>query len=108
MTRNRNLDYAPLARRGGIGARLRAASTSNLLVMGGTIGALLVVVPCVVLAGLLLLGSVVGAQIGARFATKFRPEYLRLGLAVMVLLVGARILLGLVWRPEEIFSVTLS
>ena len=62
----------------------------------------------IVLAGLLLIGSVVGAQIGARFATKFRPEYLRLGLAVMVLLVGARIVLGLVWRPEEIFSVTLS
>ena len=62
----------------------------------------------IVLAALLLLGSVVGAQVGARFATKFRPEYLRLGLAVMVLLVGARILLGLVWRPEEIFSVALS
>jgi len=62
----------------------------------------------IVLAGLLLIGSVVGAQIGARFATKFRPEYLRLGLAVMVLLVGARIVLGLAWRHEEIFSVTLS
>jgi len=62
----------------------------------------------IVLAGLLLLGSVVGAQIGARFATKFRPEYLRLALATMVLLIGVRILLGLVWRPEEIFSVTLS
>ena len=62
----------------------------------------------IVLAALLLLGSVVGAQVGARFATKFRPEYLRLGLAVMVLLVGTRILLGLVWRPEEIFSVALS
>ena len=62
----------------------------------------------IVLAALLLVGSVTGAQIGARFATRFRPEHLRLALAVMVLLVGARILLGLVWRPEEIFSVELS
>jgi hypothetical protein len=62
----------------------------------------------IVLAALLLVGSVTGAQVGARFATRFRPEYLRLALAVMVLLVGTRILLGLVWRPEEIFSVELS
>jgi uncharacterized membrane protein YfcA len=62
----------------------------------------------IVLAGLLLIGSVTGAQIGARFATKVRPEYLRLALALMVLAVGVRILLGLVWRPEEIFSVSLS
>ena len=33
---------------------------------------------------------------------------LRLALAVIVLLVGLRILLGLVWRPEEIFTVQLS
>ena len=59
----------------------------------------------IVLAGLLLLGSVTGAQVGAKLATRVRPEYLRLALAVMVLAVGVRILLGLVWRPEEIFSV---
>lgn len=62
----------------------------------------------IVLAGLLLVGSVTGAQIGARMATKVKPEYLRLALAVMVLGVGIRILLGLVWRPEEIFSVAIS
>ena len=61
----------------------------------------------IVLAALLLVGSVTGAQLGARFATKVKPEYLRLALAVMVLLIGIRILLGLVWRPEEIFSVEL-
>ena len=61
----------------------------------------------IVLAALLLVGSVTGAQLGARFATKVKPEYLRLALAIMVLLVGVRILLGLVWRPEEIFSVEL-
>ena len=62
----------------------------------------------IVLAGLLLLGSVIGAQFGARFAQKVRPEYLRLALAVMVLLVAVRIGLGLGWRPDEIYSVELS
>ncbi|RSU46608.1 sulfite exporter TauE/SafE family protein [Sphingomonas sp. S-NIH.Pt15_0812] len=62
----------------------------------------------IVLAGLLLIGSVTGAQVGARFATRVKPEYLRLALAVIVLLVGVRILLGLVWRPGEIFTVSVS
>jgi uncharacterized membrane protein YfcA len=62
----------------------------------------------IVLAGLLLVGSVVGAQVGARFASRARPEYLRLALAVMVLLVAIRIGLGLAWRPDEIYTVALS
>ncbi|WP_260597284.1 sulfite exporter TauE/SafE family protein [Sphingomonas endolithica] len=62
----------------------------------------------IVLAALLLLGSVVGAQLGARFANKVRPEYLRLALAVIVLLVAVRIGIGLGWRPDEIYSVELS
>ncbi|MGY4394990.1 putative membrane protein YfcA [Sphingomonas sp. UYAg733] len=59
----------------------------------------------IVLAALLLLGSVVGAQIGARFASRVKPEYLRLALAVIVLLVAIRIGIGLGWRPDEIYSV---
>jgi len=62
----------------------------------------------VVLAALLLLGSVAGAQVGARFASKVKPEYLRMALAIIVLLVGFRILLGLTWRPDDIFTVELS
>ena len=62
----------------------------------------------IVLAALLLLGSVAGAQVGARLASKAKPEYLRLALAVIVLLVAGRIALGLGWRPDEIFSVDLS
>ena len=62
----------------------------------------------IVLAALLLLGSVIGAQVGARFASRARPEYLRLALAVIVLLVGVRIFLGLVWRPDELFTIELS
>ena len=62
----------------------------------------------IVLAALLLLGSVAGAQIGARLATRAKPEYLRLALAIIVLLVAFRIGLGLGWRPDEIYSVELS
>ncbi len=59
----------------------------------------------IVLATLLLVGSVTGAQLGARFAQAVRPEYLRLVLAVIVLLVAFRMLLGLTWRPDEIYTV---
>ncbi|MBN2973005.1 sulfite exporter TauE/SafE family protein [Roseomonas aeriglobus] len=62
----------------------------------------------VVLAALLLLGSVAGAQVGARFAQKMKPEYLRLALAIMVLLVAVRMLLGLAWRPDEIYTISMS
>jgi hypothetical protein len=61
-----------------------------------------------VLAVLLLLGSVTGAQIGARFATRVKPEYLRLALALIVLAVAARVAMGLGYRPEELYSVELS
>ncbi|APW73417.1 MULTISPECIES: sulfite exporter TauE/SafE family protein [Sphingopyxis] len=59
----------------------------------------------IVLAGLLLLGSVTGAQVGARFAQKARPEYLRLALAVIVLLVAVQMAVGLFIRPDEIYTV---
>ena len=62
----------------------------------------------IVLAVLLLIGSVVGAQVGARFAQRVRPEYLRLALALMVLIVAVRMLLGITWRPDDIFTVELS
>src|SRR3954452_5599062 len=59
----------------------------------------------VVLAGLLLVGGVIGAQYGALLTTRLRPDYLRLALAVIILLVGLRMFLGLFWRPDEIFSI---
>ncbi|GGB52026.1 MULTISPECIES: sulfite exporter TauE/SafE family protein [Blastomonas] len=61
----------------------------------------------IVLAVLLLIGSVTGAQIGARFAQKLPPEYLRLLLSVLVLLVALRLGIGLGFRPAEIYSVEL-
>jgi uncharacterized membrane protein YfcA len=58
-----------------------------------------------VLAFLLLIGSVVGAQVGTRISMQARPEYLRAALAFIVLIVAIRMALGLGWRPDEIFSV---
>ncbi|QAY76658.1 sulfite exporter TauE/SafE family protein [Sphingosinicella sp. BN140058] len=61
----------------------------------------------IVLAGLLLLGSVIGAQFGARFAQKVKPELLRMFLAIIILAVAARMAIGLGWKPEEIYTVQL-
>ena len=61
----------------------------------------------IVLAALLLLGGVVGAQYGARLATRLKPDLLRLALAVIILLVALRMAIGLAWRPDEIYTVTL-
>jgi len=58
-----------------------------------------------VLAALLLVGSVTGAQIGARFAQTVRPEYLRAILAAIVLLVALRMAVDLFIRPDEIYTV---
>ncbi len=61
----------------------------------------------IVLAVLLLLGSVVGAQVGARLAQKMKPELLRMFLAITVLGVALRMALQLTWRPEEIYTVQM-
>ena len=61
----------------------------------------------IVLAVLLLLGSVIGAQYGVIIAHKVKPDYLRLALAVIILAVAARMLLGLTYRPDDIFTVTI-
>jgi uncharacterized membrane protein YfcA len=59
----------------------------------------------IVLAALLLVGGVIGAQWGALLTTRIKPDYLRLALAVVILLVALRMFLGLFWRPDEIFSI---
>jgi uncharacterized membrane protein YfcA len=61
----------------------------------------------IVLAGLLLLGSVIGAQYGARLAQTMKPELLRMILAIVVLAVAFRMALQLGWRPEEIYTVQM-
>ena len=57
----------------------------------------------IVRATLLLAGGVLGAQFGARASSRFRAEELRAVLALIVLLVGLRMGLGLFVRPEDPF-----
>ncbi len=59
----------------------------------------------IVLAGLLLLGSVIGAQLGTRFAERIPPDYMRLGLATLILLVAVRMIIGLGIHPDEIYTI---
>ncbi|MGE4411255.1 MAG: sulfite exporter TauE/SafE family protein [Sphingobium sp.] len=60
-----------------------------------------------VLAMLLLIGSVTGAQIGTRISRRMQPEYLRVILALIVLIVAIRMALGLGWRPDEIYTLEI-
>ena len=59
----------------------------------------------IVLAMLLLVGGVIGAQFGVRAAQKLPPEKLRLFLALIVTAVAIRLAVGLTWRPAELFTV---
>ncbi len=58
-----------------------------------------------VLAVLLMIGGVIGAQFGARAGQKMRGERLRLLLGILVLLVGLRFAYDMVAAPDEIFSL---
>jgi uncharacterized membrane protein YfcA len=59
----------------------------------------------VVLAALLLVGGVIGAQYGALLTLRVKPDMMRLALSVIILLVAIRMALGLAWRPDEIYSI---
>ena len=60
----------------------------------------------VVLATLLIIGGVMGAQIGARIGQKLRGEQLRALLALIVLGVGLKMLSDLLFMPAEIYSLS--
>jgi len=61
----------------------------------------------IVLGGLLIIGGVIGAQLGVRVAGKLRGEQLRLLLAIVVLTVCAGLLWGLVARPADVYSLSM-
>jgi uncharacterized membrane protein YfcA len=61
----------------------------------------------IMLALVLIVGGVVGAQFGVRMASRLRGEELRLLLAILVLLVAVRLLYGLVATPGELYSVAV-
>ena len=59
----------------------------------------------IVLALLLLVGGVAGAQAGVRAAQRLKPENLRLALALLVLAVAIGLFVGLTIAPQSLFSL---
>jgi uncharacterized membrane protein YfcA len=59
----------------------------------------------VVLAFLLMVGGVIGGQFGANAGQKLKGEQLRLLLAVIVLAVAARLLIGMLVQPSAFYSL---
>jgi uncharacterized membrane protein YfcA len=77
-----------------------AANVTVLQAAGnGTVDALLAV--------LLLVGGVVGAQLGSRFGSRLRGEQLRALLALMVLVVAAKLARDLGVRPDDLYSIVV-
>jgi len=60
----------------------------------------------IVLASLMILGGVIGAQVGARLGSTFKAEYLRGVLAILVLAVCIKIFLDLTLTPDDLFSLS--
>jgi uncharacterized protein len=60
-----------------------------------------------VLALILMVGGVIGAQFGARAGQSMRGERLRLLLGLLVLAVGMRFAFQLVVQPEDLYSIRL-
>jgi uncharacterized membrane protein YfcA len=59
----------------------------------------------IVLAFPLVIGGVIGGQFGVRAGQKLRAEQLRALLALMVLGVAIRVLIDLVVRPSDLYSI---
>ena len=62
----------------------------------------------IVLATILLLGSVMGVQVGSRFTNILKGEYLRLILSSIIILVSLKLLIDLITVPSDLFSVIIS
>jgi uncharacterized membrane protein YfcA len=60
----------------------------------------------ILLAFLLVIGGVIGGQFGANAGQKLKGEQLRLLLAVIVLAVALRLLVGLLVTPDDLFSLS--
>jgi uncharacterized protein len=59
----------------------------------------------VVLAAVLIVGGVIGAQVGTRLSHLLKPEYSRLAHATIVLVVAVKLAFDLFTKPENLFSV---
>jgi uncharacterized protein len=61
----------------------------------------------IVLALLLMIGGVIGAQLGAIVGQKLNGAQLRIALAALVLLVCVRMAWGLVVQPSELYTLSI-
>ena len=61
-----------------------------------------------ILAVVLLVGGVTGAQIGAMIGPRLKAEQMRVALALIVLAVAVEILLGLVQRPADFYTIAVA
>ncbi|HWU26990.1 MAG TPA: sulfite exporter TauE/SafE family protein, partial [Rhizomicrobium sp.] len=61
----------------------------------------------IVLAFILVIGGALGAQFGVRTASRLNGEQLRLILALFVLAVAARLFVGLVVTPDDLYSLAV-
>ncbi|CAN5163724.1 sulfite exporter TauE/SafE family protein [soil metagenome] len=59
-----------------------------------------------ILALILMVGGVIGAQFGARIGQNIRGDQLRALLALMIIAIAVRFLTGLVTTPEEAYSLS--
>jgi len=53
----------------------------------------------------LLIGGIVGTQFGVSLARNTKNEHLRLLMGIVIILVALRLLLGLIWIPDEIYTI---
>ena len=60
-----------------------------------------------ILALILMVGGVIGAQFGVHTGQKMRPERLRLMLGLLVFAVGVRFAYELVAAPDDLYSLRL-
>ena len=60
----------------------------------------------ILLAILLLAGAVIGAQFGSKYSVRMKGEQLRALLAIMVLGVCIKIIVDLVTKPADLYSIT--
>jgi uncharacterized membrane protein YfcA len=61
-----------------------------------------------VLALILVIGGVVGAQFGVRAGARLRAEELRTALALLIIAIAIRLLFELVLTPSDLYSVITS
>jgi uncharacterized membrane protein YfcA len=60
-----------------------------------------------VLALVLLVGGVLGAQVGTRMGSRLRGEQLRIMLSLIVLAVAAKLAVDMTATPEQLYSASV-